>query len=210
MNAELEKWMDVWAKAQEKNLFPTTPKQEVNTQKYETDYFGNVRKDDKKKVSLNDCDAKYWNQVHSLAKGGKAPIITEQVSKVKGIATEEPLESEPLKKQRETPAKSDLAQKGDELANTANPLLEPASRGEDQRNHVTPERADGKGVRELVSMKSDLSKLQIKLNSHPKFGAYGPEAPEIKKIQSKIDELNHKIDDLSNSLSPSFVDDELS
>jgi hypothetical protein len=210
MNAELEKWMDVWEKAQEKGIFPDEPKQqEVNPQVYQTDYFGNVHKDGKDTVSLNECDVKYWNQVHKLSKGDKALDITEQTSKIDGIGTEEPLASKPQGKLRDTPSKMDLGDKGAELGNTANPV-EPPSRGEDQRKHVTPEWADGKGLRELVYMKHNLYNLEVKINSNPKFGAYGDEAPEIKKIQTQIDELKHKIDELSNSLSPDFIQDELS
>jgi len=212
MNAELEKWMDVWDKAQEKGIFPTEPKeQEINPQVYQTDYFGNVRKTGKETVSLNECDAKYWQQVYKLSNhSGEAPdILKEQTSKIDGIGTEEPLASQPQGKTRDVPSKDALGVKGAELGNTANPI-EPPSRGEDQRKKVTPEWADGKGLREIVYMKHNLYNLEVKLNSNPKFGAYGDEAPEIKKIQTQIDELKHKIDELSNSLSPDFIQDELS
>lgn len=209
MNAELEKWMDVWEKAQEKGIFPETEKQEINPQVYQTDYFGNVVKN-KDTVSLNECDVKYWNQVHKMARSGSGTdIFKEQTSKIDGIGTEEPLASQPQGKLRDVPAKDDLATKGAELANTANPI-EPPSRGEDQRKKVTPEWSDGKGLRELVYMKHNLYNLEVKLNSNPKFGAYGAESPEIKKIQGQIDDLKHQIDELSNSLSPDFIQQELS
>lgn len=212
MNSELEKWMDVWEKAQEKGIFPETPKQEINPQIYQTDYFGNVRKDDKEEVSLNECDVKYWNQIHQMAKSGKGIDVTkfnEQTSKIDGIGTEEPLASQPQGKLREVPTKDGLATKAAELGNAANPIF-PSSRGEDQRRKVTPEWEDGKGLRELVYMKHNLYNLEVKINSNPKFGAYGEDTPAIKKIQTQIDELKHKIDELSNSLSPDFVQDELS
>lgn len=214
MNAELEKWMDVWDKALEQGIFPEEPKQqEINPQVYQTDYFGNVRNSGNVETSLNECDAKYWNQVHKMAKGGKVVTdvtkFNEQTSEIKGIGTEEPLASQPQGKLREVPSKGDLGVKAAELGNTANPV-EPPSRGEDQRRKVTPEWADGKGLRELVYMKHNLYNLEVKLNSNPKFGSYGDEAPEIKKIQTQIDEIKHKIDELSNSLSPDFIQDELS
>lgn len=213
MNAELEKWMGVWEKAMEAGIFPETPKPDaINAQQHSTDYFGNVVKE-KEEVTLNECDTKYWNTVYQLSKGGyRAPDVTkvtEQTSKIDGVDSEEPIASQPQKKVRDTPTKDDLGQKGAELGNTANPV-EPPSRGEDQRKHVTPDWSDGKGIRELVSMKNDLYELEVKLNKHPKFGSYGPEDAGIKKIQTQIDELRHKIDELSNSLSPDFVQDELS
>ena len=214
MDSELEKWMSVWEKSQEKNIFPETPKQDINQQVYSSDYFGNVRKDSKETVALNDCDIKYWNQVYKLSNhDGEAPDIftplNEQPSKVDGIGTEAPLASQPQGKLRDVPSKGDLGVKGAELANTANPIY-PSSRGEDQRKHVTPEWEDGKGLRELVYMKHNLYNLEVKINSSPKFGAYAPDSPEIKKIQVQIDELKHKMDELSNSLSPDFIQDELS
>jgi hypothetical protein len=211
MDAELEKWMDIWEKSQEKNIFPPEPKQDINPQVYQTDYFGNICKGDKDTVVLNDCDAKYWSQVYHLSKRGNdtPDILHEQTSKINGIGTEEPLASAPQGKLREVPSRSDLGVKGAELGNTANPIEHP-SRGDDSRTHVTPEWADGKGLRELVYMKHNLYNLEVKINSNPKFGAYGEEAPEIKKIQTQIDELNHNIDELANSLSPTFMSDELS
>lgn len=213
MNADLEKWMNVWEKAQEAGIFPNEPKQQdINPQVYSSDYFGNVRKNGNEKVALNDCDAKYWSQVYNLSKNGSdAPDVLheEKFTKVDGVGTEEPVVSTPQGKVRKVPSKPDLAEKGAELGNTANPV-EPPSRGEDQKNHVTPDWSDGKGIRELVYMKHNLYNLEVKLNSNPKFGAYGKEAPEIKKIQNQIDELKNKMNDLSSSLSPDFIQDELS
>jgi hypothetical protein len=121
----------------------------------------------------------------------------------------QPIGSTPQGKLRDVPTKDSLATKAAELGNTANPVY-PSTRGDDSRSNVTPNWSDGDGLRELVEMKHKLSELQVKINSHPKFGAYGPDSPEIKKIQNQINELKSKIDSLSNSLSPDFVQDELS
>lgn len=212
MDADLEKWMKVWEKSQEAGIFPEEPKQQdINPQVYSSDYFGNARKDGNEKVALNDCDAKYWSQVYNLSKGGNAPDILheDEYTKVKGVGSEEPLASTPQGTTRKVPSKSALGEKAAELGNTANPI-EPASRGIDQKNHVTPEWSDGKMIRELAYMKHNLYNLEVKLNSSPKFGAYGAEAPELKKIQNQINDLRNKMDELSNSLSPDFIQDELS
>jgi hypothetical protein len=209
MNAELEKWMDVWEKAQKKGIFEDEPKAPVvNQQVYSSDYFGNVRvKEGEKNVTLNECDTKYWNQIYRLSRhqGDTPDLLSEQAVKIK----DDPLGSEAQGKVRDTPTKDELGTKGAELGNTANPVY-PDSRGEDQRKKVTPDWADGDGLRELVDMKHMLYKLETKINAHPKFGAYGAESPEIKKIQTQIDELRHKMDLLSNDLSPNFIKDELS
>lgn len=208
MNAELEKWMDVWDKAQEKGIFdddaPKPPL--INQQVYSSDYFGNVQvKDKQEDISLNECDAKYWNLVYRLSKHqGESPDVFKEEK------SNPPLGSEPIGKTREVPKESDLAVKGAELGNTANPI-EPPSRGNDALpRKVTPNWSDGEELRELVDMKHSLYKLEVKINSHPKFGAYGADAPEIKKIQDQIEDLKEKIDSLSTSLSPDFVQDELS
>lgn len=197
MDANLEKWVDKWAEAQEKGIFPEAPKPAVTDIQ---DYFGNWKTETKKAVTLTECDTKYWKQVYKLSKG-----VVEQTS----VVEDDPVGSTPQGKLRDVPDKDDLSTKAAELGNTANPVI-PSTRGEDQRKHVTPDWSDGKGLRELVDMKYQLYKLEGKINSSAKFGAYGADSPEIKKIQSQIDELKHKMDELSNSLSPDFVQDELS
>ncbi len=201
---KLENWMKQWKSAQEKGLFKDAPKPPViNEQTKSSDYFGNIKEQaEPKAVGVKNCDAQYWQQVYKLSKGQK---LTEQTSKIE----DDPLGSTPQGKLRDVPDKNSLGTKAAELGNAANPVI-PSTRGEDQRKHITPDWADGKGLRELVDLKTSLYKLEVKINSHPKFGAYGDESPEIKKIQTQIDELKHKIDELSNSLSPDFVQDELS
>jgi hypothetical protein len=200
-NDNLGTWMDKWQEAQEKGIFKSAEKQpEVNKQVYSSDYFGNVQEKSSKPVGLNECDAKYWKKIYKLSNN---EVVKEE-------ADEGPLGSEPLGKTREVPTEKSVGVKSGELAQTANPV-QPPTRGIDAKpRKVTPEWADGKGLRELVDMKLNLYELEVKINKHPKFGAYGPESPEIKKIQSQIDELKSKMDDLSTSLSPDFVQDELS
>jgi hypothetical protein len=202
---KLDGWMEKWQSAQEKGIFKESVKPPVvNQQSKSSDYFGNIRETPapKKGVSLNECDAKYWKQVYQ--RSNNEPVV-EQTSKIK----DDPIESEPQGKLRDVPTQGELGVKGAELGNTANPV-EPPSRGEDQRKHVTPNWSDGVGIREIAYMKHNLYNLEVKINSHPKFGAYGEDAPEIKRIQAQIDTLRHEIDELSNSLSPDFVQDELS
>lgn len=173
MDANLEKWVDKWAEAQEKGIFQDNTPEPTTTDIQ--DYFGNWKTEVKKSVNLNECDAKYWKQVYKLSINQRD--VAEQTSAIK----DDPIGSEPQGKLRDVPDKESLATKAGELANTANPVI-PSTRGEDQRKHVTPDWSDGKGLRELVDMKHSLYTLEGKLNSHPKFGAYGSDSPEIKKI----------------------------
>ena len=102
-----------------------------------------------------------------------------------------------------------MGQKAAEFGNTANPDY-PQNRGADNRNKVTPEWSDGPKIREIANMYRNLYELQCKLNYNPKFGAFGEDTSDISKIQSQIDEIKYSIDKLSDSLSPDFVQDELS
>ncbi len=199
MDADLEHWINKWEEAMKKEEFKDKPRSQ------ETDYFGNWKPESPQRVTnFNNCDTKYWRDVYGLSLNNSNDVLTED-----DIINNDPLESKPLGKQRDVPNKTDLGVKAAELGNTANPIY-PDTRGMDQRKKVTPDWSDGTKLRELVDMKDSLYKLEVKINSHPKFGAYGPESPEIKKIQSQIDELKSKLDELSNDLSPDFVQQELS
>jgi hypothetical protein len=196
MDKALENWVDKWEKAMEKDEFKSKEKPKPAVE----DYYGNWKPSSQPTTKFQNCDTKYWENVYRMSKGEKPKVVTED---------SEPLGDKSLGKQREVPDKAELSTKAAELGNTANPVY-PDSRGVDQRKKTTPEWADGKKLRELVDMKDNLYKLEVRLNSNPKFGAYGPDSPEIKKIQDQIEGLREKIDQLSNSISPDFVQDELS
>lgn len=205
MDRSLEKWIEKWEEAMKKEEFKETPPVKNSS----LDYFGNFSHNAPAATpNIKDCDSKYWRDVYKLSVDSTDPLEDDVLTEDQGIKND-PLGSEPLGKQRDVPTKDSLGVKGAELGNTANPIY-PDTRGEDQRKKVTPDWADGTKLRELVDMKDSLYKLEVKLNSNPKFGAYGPDAPEIKKIQGQIDDLKEKIDQLSNSISPDFVQRELS
>lgn len=199
MDKDLDKWVDVWEKANKENIFGDTAKPPVPTT--EPDFFGNWREPTKPAttdVPLNEVDAKYWNKIYRLSRHqGDAPDI------IKEDLWEKPQD----KKLRDTPEKGPLGNVGAELSNAPNPTY-PSTRGMDQRNKVTPDWADGPKLQDIDIMKRSLYKLECKLNASPKFGSYGPDAPEIKKIQSQINELKDKIDKLSDDLSPDFIGQE--
>jgi len=209
-DANFDKWLEQWDKAQGTPAFKSAPKPESRPKTPDFFGIGETKPRDSNSFSLNEVDTQYWNRIYKMSRhqGDDPDIFAEDGLTGQPTIEEDPLASKsPLKKQRETPSKDDLGEKGEELANTANPI-HPPSRGDDSRAHVTGEFADGKKLREINDMKLSLHALQGKLNANPKFGAYGKEAPEIKKIQGQIDEIKSKLDHLSNSLSPDFVADE--
>jgi hypothetical protein len=207
-DANFDKWVEQWEKAQKTDAFKVAPKPE--SRQKTSDFFGigETKPFEKDSFSLNEVDAQYWNRVYKMSRHqGDDPDIFQELKTLPNIDDDPIASKSPLKKQRETPSKDDLGEKGEEIAAAAHPI-HPSTRGDDSRAHVTGEFADGKKLREINDMKISLHALQGKLNANPKFGAYGKEAPQITKIQDQIDEIKEKIDNLSNSLSPDFVTDE--
>lgn len=194
---DMEKWVSKWEEASKKEAFtkPSEPEPEKKDK-----FFDSFHSDEK----LN--ENKYWS---TLAKMGRKSITEQETLVGEPTIEKNPLGSKILRKQRDLPKESDLAEKGAELANTANPVM-PDSRGADWRNHVTPEWSDGIKIREIANMYRNLYDLQCKLNQNPKFGAFGEDSREIKNIQAQIDEIKYNLDKLSDDLSPNFVDQEQS
>lgn len=207
MNPELEKWMDKWDAAQEKGIFNDAPKPAAPEM---SDFFGNYRPAESDNFNPNDVDAKYWDKVYRHSNNqSDAPDPLADDAVINEDTKENIWEKPQTQKLRDTPSKDSLANAAAELANTGNPIY-PSTRGMDQRNKVTPDWADGMKVREIAEMKYKLYTLECKLNSSPKFGAFGKDAPEVTGIQDQIDDIKERLDKLSNALSPDFIEDESS
>jgi hypothetical protein len=201
---DIEKWKAIWDKAQEKGIFGDSPKEE-KAPDYKSDFFGSWCPEENSATNYKDIDAKYWDKVYRLS-NHQGETTDEVISEQEKDDIWEKPQNQKL---RNTPSKDGLSNASAELANTANPV-EPPTRGIDQRKKVTPNWADGMKVRELAEMKYNLFNLENKLNMNPKFGSYSGDSPEIKGIQTQIDDLRDRIDKLSNSISPDFIEDESS
>lgn len=204
-NTDFEKWVQQWDKACKDGVFAETKPYIPTTEVHPTDFFGSWHPSEKE-TTLKDVDANYWNQVYKLSNhSGDAPdILNEQDNHPEERVSK--IQDKPLRK---LPAKKVLGTKGKELANTANPV-EPPSRGIDQRRKVTPDWSDGPDLIELDELKKKVLDLQAKLNSDEDFGSFRGDSKKMKAIQGQIDKIKDDIDYLSNSLSPDFVQDELS
>jgi hypothetical protein len=223
MKDDLEKWADKWDKALADGIFETPkehiPSPEVNP----SDFFGNWRPENTE--AIKDIDSQYWNDVYKLSSNsgeyhdpldvehdpsmsGVDPVtITEDLDQKQIAASKDRVSKPQDKALRNTPSKEDLTTKAKELGNTANPIY-PESRGKDQRRHVTPNWTDGPQLLELVNMKLNLYKLEVKLNGDKSFGAFQGDTQKMKFVQDQIETLKAEIDKLSNSLAPDFVEDE--
>jgi hypothetical protein len=225
MRDDLEKWAEKWDKALADGVFETpkehVPSPEVNP----SDFFGNWRPAAANGEVIKDVDSQYWNNVyklsshsgeyhdpleveHDAAMTGTEPVsISEELDQKDINASKDRVSKLQDKPLRNTPSKEDLGVKAKELGNTANPIY-PESRGKDQRRHVTPSWTDGPQLLELVNMKLNLYKLEVKLNSDKNFGAFQGDTQKMKEVQDQIEFLKGEIDKLSNSLSPDFIEDE--
>jgi hypothetical protein len=224
MREDIEKWAEKWDKALADGIFEA-PKEHVPTPEVNpSDFFGNWRPENT--VDINNVDTKYWNNVYKLSNhSGESPDPLEEIDHEPALSGEEPvtiseefdqkeinaakdrvskLQDKPL---RDTPTKENLGIKAKELGNTANPIY-PESRGKDQRRHVTPNWSDGQELLELVNIKLNLYKLEVKLNSDKNFGDFRGDTQKMKDVQAQIENLKEEIDKLSSSLSPDFIEDE--
>lgn len=239
MRDDFDKWIDQWEQAQKEGIFddnPTKKEDTFNPEDYATDFFGNTEYPDN--TTIKDIDGEYWDKVYRLSnhQGDSPDPLTEEPEE---MLTEETEEEKPVKKKKKkkkvineqlgdggiysdveyskvqdkslryTHSPDDLAVKANELGNTANPIY-PNTRGKDQRPIVTPDWSGGSKFNELAEMRLKLYELQSKLNADPTFGAYSGDSSGVTKVQNQINELWKNLDKLSSSLSPDFIEDELS
>jgi len=169
---DLEKYADQWQKALADGVFADAPKPPKPVP--QEDFFGQYPTLDVEET-LNEVDAKYWNQVYRLSQNaGDAPDILSEDAR---------------------PTETELKDFAKAVSSAANPIY-PSSIGKDQDVSVTPNWTDGKELTELAELKANLEKLESKLNAEEAMGKDG------KSIHSKIESLKKQIDELSDSLTP--------
>lgn len=167
---DLNNYKDKWEAALKDGFLEKSP--HLPEPKSSADFFGQWDGSEGDDVPLNECDAKYWQEVYKRSSHqGECPDLTEEVKATK----------EQIKKHVER------------AANSANPVY-PDSVGKDQGPVVTKNWTDGKELRELADLKMKLEKLESELNAQEGMGKKGN--------QGKIDAIRKQIDELSDSLAP--------
>lgn len=201
---DFDKWVGMWEKVMDTEDFkepkPETPYSDDTPGK--VDFFGQNRLagDDKKEVSRPDVE--YWNKVYRMMR--KEDDALDPLTDETGVLTEEnggKLVDPVPKKPNMTNKEMGDASKG--VANAANPI-QPSSLGKDQ--DYKPSLVSVYQLEQIIDLKTNLQELECKLNSKSAFG----QSKEGKKIQTQIDELKKKIDELSDSLTPDFLQSYLS
>jgi hypothetical protein len=164
----------------------------------------------KAKSSNQGFDCQYWNDVYKSSKGevlneGKKKNIDFSISKQpqspnKKIGSKEYLIG--------ADNEDDGVEDGDlatQIGKQPNPIQYP-SVGDDARRHITPTWAAGVELQELSDMKASLEKLESRMNQYMGMA----EDKEAKKVASQIKNLWKKIDELSDKLTPKFINDRMS
>ena len=82
MDADFNKWCDLWAKAQEDGIFkdadkPPTPSPQTSDPE---SFFGLVNSHPSSDV--RDCDTKYWNDVYDMSMGEEPKLFQEGTKEV--------------------------------------------------------------------------------------------------------------------------------
>jgi hypothetical protein len=177
---DLDKYSKMWDDAQKNGLFKQEEKP-VNDDEESLggSFFGmNFSSDVDSVAPINEVDSKYWSQVAKLADQSNF----------------DPLQLEDTK---------EIGNISNTVANAHNPVI-PSTVGKDQDVNVKQNWAvGGKEYFELAEMKVKLEQLEGKLSS-----LFDDSEKDSKNIQSQINNIKSKIDDLSNSLSGSrFSDD---
>lgn len=180
LGKDFNNWCDMWEKAQEDEDF---------------------QKESPKVEPNPHRDADYWNAVYEkMNKYDDAPdlanpqILTEENQKDKITI---PI---PKKPNLSTKELGDVAKSA---ANAANPTTA-TSAGKDQ--DYKPNLADVYQLEQLHDMKIKLYDLECKLNEKDALA----QSKEGMKIQVQIEDIKRKIDELSDSITPDFLQSYLS
>ena len=189
---QFDNWCDMWQKAQEEDgLFKDEPTPTTSPSKI--DFFGQHHEEGEEDISQTNSD--YWNTIYNMSNNaGDAPDVTKWQ-----VLTEDEVPK---------PVKPNLTNKeiGDIVkskANSANPI-HPVSVGKDQ--DYKPSLANVYQLEQLSIMKVSLCELEGKLNANDALG----KTKEGSKVQKQIDEMKKKIDELSDAITPDFLQSYLS
>ena len=179
-DSKLNKWVDMWEKAQEDGTIETAPPPErVEKQ----DFFGQNHQAASEEIK--DDDVEYWNNLNGKT---EPQVLNEEGDRI--TPAPQPLEPDLGKKE--------IGDVASTVANAANPI-QPSSVGKDQ--NYKPNLADVQQLEQLHNMKVNLYELESKLNAKDALA----QSNQGKKIQTQIENLKVQIDELSDAISPDFL-----
>lgn len=188
-----DNWCDMWNKAQEDGEFIDGCKEADAPNTEKVDFFGQNHEEGEEEIEQSNSD--YWNTIYKMSNNsGDAPDVTNYQ-----VLTENEEVPRPIKSNLTDKEIGDIVRSN---ANSANPI-HASSVGKDQDYKAG---INVYQLEQLSSMKSNLHELESKLNTNDALG----KTKAGNKIQLKIDEMKKKIDELSDALTPNFLQSYLS
>jgi len=203
---DFQNWQDMWEKAMDEDV-PTpaaTPPEQQSRQVYFNNPSGAA---DPPQSDNSSVDKEYWDQIYKAsmhpgdspdplqaAFGAESEILTEKAEDM-NVTTPKPVAP--------NQSKDELGDIAKTKANAANPI-DPGSIGKDQ--DYKPNLADAHQLEQLHNLKINLYELECKLNTNDCLA----KTDKGKKIQNQIDALKTHIDELSDTITPDFLQSYLS
>ena len=188
-----DNWCDMWDKAQEDGEFIDGCKEADAPNTEKVDFFGQNHEEGEEEIDQSNSD--YWNTIYKMSNNsGDAPDVTNYQ-----VLTENEEVPRPIKSNLTDKEIGDIVRSN---ANSANPI-HASSVGRD--SDYKPNLVNIYKLEQLSDMKVSLCELEGKLNVNDGLGK-----KEGIKIQVKINELKNKIDELSDTLTPNFLQSYLS
>ena len=186
---ELQDWQNMWNKAQDE-----MPKPEPESIPMQEDPIPDSTSEKRDSEWWSGVDKDYWDQIYKGSMGNKSSVLNEESD---GLSVKLP---QPVKPNQ---SKEELGDVAKTKANAANPI-DPASVGKDQ--DYKPNLADAHQLEQLHNLKINLYELECKLNANDCLA----KTDKGKKIQSQIETLKTQIDELSDTITPDFLQSYLS
>lgn len=180
--ADMDMWADMYKKAIDDGVFKDAPEPP------KPDHYKFLQDVDRA-PDHRSAEAEYWNRMHSELATDPMEVFNEDYDDA----------PKPVKQNM---SKDEIGDVASSKANAANPI-DPASVGKDQ--DYKPNLADVNELQELHDMRVKLLELQGKLAASDALAT-----DEGSKIQKQIDKLKQDIDELSDNISPQFLQSYLS
>lgn len=202
LGKDFDSWVDMWDKAQNDDEFKKQSKKANEKPLDNVDFFGQQRYagEEVEDVDASSSDSEYWKKIYRMSSNGDAPDPLADENQVITEDGKQIVNPRPVKPNLSDKEMGDVAKSA---GNSANPIS-PSSVGKDQ--NYKPNFADVYQLESLVDLKTNLHELECKLNAGDSLG----KSKQGQKIQKQIDEMRKKIDDLSDSITPNFLQSYLS
>jgi hypothetical protein len=195
---QFDNWCDMWQKAQEDEDFVSGCKDsdtQGSTSPEKIDFFGQNHEEADDEFEPGSLD--YWTKIYNMSNNaGDAPDVTKWEVLTDGVNNV----PEPVKPNL---TDAEMGKVVKSMGNSANPI-QPSSVGRD--TDYKPNISNVYSLEQLSDMKINLHELECKLNVNDALG----KVKDGVKVQAKIDELRKKIDELSDAITPNFLQSYLS